>query len=77
MLPPLGRAALLLDMDGTLLDLAPTPDAVVVPEGLADTLLRLRGLLDGALAVVTGRPIAQVDALLREEAARKRQRGAA
>lgn len=63
-MPPLGRAALLLDMDGTLLDLAPTPDTVVVPSGLAETLRRLRDLLDGALAVVTGRPIAQVDALL-------------
>lgn len=62
-LPPLDRAALLLDMDGTLLDLAPTPDTVVVPPGLADTLRRLRDQLDGALAVVTGRPIAQVDAL--------------
>ena len=63
-LPPLGRAALLLDMDGTLLDLAPTPDTVVVPDGLADALARLRDRLGGALAVVTGRPIAQVDALL-------------
>lgn len=58
------RAALLLDMDGTLIELAATPDAVVVPPGLTDTLYRLRRQLDDALAVVTGRPIAQVDALL-------------
>ncbi|MBV9537535.1 MAG: trehalose-phosphatase [Acidisphaera sp.] len=58
------RAALLLDFDGTLVDLAPTPDAVTVPPGLPDTLLALRGLLDDAVAIVTGRPIAQVDALL-------------
>ena len=33
-LPALNRCALLFDIDGTLLDLAPTPDAVVVPKGL-------------------------------------------
>ena len=58
------RAALLLDCDGTLLDLAPTPSEVVVPPGLPDTLRAIRRLLDGALAVVTGRPVAQIDALL-------------
>lgn len=63
-LPPVSRLALLLDLDGTLLDLAPTPDSVVVPPGLADSLLRLRARLDDALAVVTGRPIVQIDALL-------------
>lgn len=61
-LPP--RAALLLDLDGTLLDIAPTPDAVRVPPGLADALIRLRTALDEALAIVTGRPPEQVDALL-------------
>ncbi len=63
-LPPPGRAALLLDLDGTLLDLAPTPESVVVPPGLVSTLNALRDRLDGALAIVTGRPIAQIDALL-------------
>ncbi|MGI4941367.1 MAG: trehalose-phosphatase [Janthinobacterium lividum] len=63
-LPPPGSTALLLDMDGTLLDIAPTPDAVRVPDGLADTLQRLRSHLGGALAIVTGRPIEQIDALL-------------
>jgi trehalose 6-phosphate phosphatase len=60
----LSRAALLLDLDGTLLDIAPTPDSVVVPEGLLDALRRLVSRLDGALAVISGRPVAQVDALL-------------
>jgi trehalose 6-phosphate phosphatase len=54
----------MLDLDGTLLDIAPTPDSVVVPDGLLDALRRLVARLDGALAVVSGRPVAQVDALL-------------
>ena len=58
------RAALLLDLDGTLIDIAPTPDSVVVPPGLPKSLLRLRENLNDALAIVTGRPIAQVEALL-------------
>jgi trehalose 6-phosphate phosphatase len=65
-LPPLNRAALLLDLDGTLLDLAPRPDAVVVPAGLPDTLHALRRLLGDAVAVVTGRSVEFVDALLGE-----------
>ena len=63
-LPPLGRSALLLDLDGTLLDIAPTPDSVVVPSALLDALRGLVMRLDGALAVISGRPVAQVDALL-------------
>ena len=63
-LPPFSETALLLDLDGTLLDLAPTPDAVVVPEGLTAVLRTLRVQLEGALAVVTGRLIETVDALL-------------
>ena len=61
-LPP--NAALLLDLDGTLIDIAPTPDSVVVPKDLPATLMALRQRLGDALAIVTGRPIAQVDALL-------------
>ena len=57
--------ALLLDLDGTLIDFAATPDAVAVPPDLPKALKTLRDRLGGALAIVTGRPIAQVDALLR------------
>ena len=63
-LPPPNRAAFLLDLDGTLLDIAPTPDAVVVAAGLLDDLRALRALCGDALAVVTGRPLVDVDALL-------------
>jgi trehalose 6-phosphate phosphatase len=62
-LPPFDRAALLLDLDGTLLDIAPTPDAVVVPPGLVDTLDCLRGRLGGAIAIVTGRTADFIDRL--------------
>jgi trehalose 6-phosphate phosphatase len=63
-LPDFDSSALLLDLDGTLLDLAATPDAVVVPPRLVADLRTLRTRLQDALAVVTGRPGAQVDALL-------------
>jgi trehalose 6-phosphate phosphatase len=55
---------LLLDLDGTLLDIAPRPDAVVVPPGLTEVLRRVRRLLADALGVITGRPIETVVSLL-------------
>jgi trehalose 6-phosphate phosphatase len=58
------HAALLLDMDGTLIDIAPTPEAVVVPPALPPVLRALRTKLGGALAIVSGRPVEQVEALL-------------
>ncbi len=58
------RMALLLDLDGTLIDFAPTPDAVVVPPGLPPALSALHRRLGGALAIVTGRPVDQIDRLL-------------
>ena len=63
-LPEFNRTALLLDVDGTLIDIAPRPDLVVVPPGLVRTLHSLRNALDGALAVISGRPVEQVDLLL-------------
>ena len=53
--------ALFLDIDGTLLDLAETPDGIHVPPGLADDLRRLSDRMDGALALVTGRRIPWAD----------------
>jgi len=58
------RAALLLDMDGTLVDIAPTPASVVVDPALPGVLRALRAQLDDALAVVTGRQLDIVETLL-------------
>jgi trehalose 6-phosphate phosphatase len=55
--------ALFLDVDGTLLDIAATPDAVVVPRDLPSLLSALEGALGGALALVSGRPVAALDRL--------------
>ena len=56
--------ALFLDFDGTLVDLAERPEDVVVPPALVDTLRELHTYLGGALAVISGRPIEQVDEFL-------------
>ena len=55
--------ALFLDVDGTLLDLAETPGAVVVPRDLPPSLSRVSQALGGALALVSGRAIADIDHL--------------
>jgi trehalose 6-phosphate phosphatase len=54
---------LFLDVDGTLLDIAPTPDAVDVDARLLELLPRLERACGGAIALITGRSIAAVDAL--------------
>jgi trehalose 6-phosphate phosphatase len=56
--------ALFLDMDGTLLDMAPTPESVRVPSGLTALLQALSEGLGGALAILTGRQIVEADRLL-------------
>jgi trehalose 6-phosphate phosphatase len=57
--------ALFLDVDGTLLDIAPVPEAVKVPEGLGAALSTLYDRLGGALAIVSGRSIRQIDQLFK------------
>jgi trehalose 6-phosphate phosphatase len=53
--------ALFLDFDGTLVEIAERPESVVVDQGLPGTLTRLQDRLGGALAIVSGRPIAFLD----------------
>jgi trehalose 6-phosphate phosphatase len=53
--------ALLLDFDGTLVEIAPTPDAVHVSDDLRASLICLLEKTGGALALVSGRPIADLD----------------
>ena len=59
--------ALFLDFDGTLVDIAEHPDAVVVVPGLVAALARLREHLGGALALISGRPIETLDRFLAPE----------
>jgi trehalose 6-phosphate phosphatase len=60
--PPLsGGAALFLDFDGTLVELAEAPDAIRVPGELEALLARLVERLGGRLAIVTGRSLADLD----------------
>lgn len=65
--PPLSNDwALFLDIDGCLLDFAERPEDVIVPPGLRQDIARLRIALGGALALVSGRSLAQIDALFPE-----------
>src|SRR5437588_12749040 len=61
LVPHLSETAVLLDIDGTLLDFAPTPREVWVPPGLAKTLHRLHRRTNGALALVSGRSLNDID----------------
>jgi trehalose 6-phosphate phosphatase len=62
--PPLDPlSALFLDVDGTLLEIAPRPELVQVPEGLPTLIIRLSAAREGALALISGRPLAQLDQL--------------
>jgi trehalose 6-phosphate phosphatase len=56
--------ALLLDVDGTLIDIKPSPNEVHVSDELRDLLARLARQTGGALALVSGRPIVDLDRLL-------------
>src|SRR6201990_1333048 len=67
LIPHLGECALLLDIDGALLDFAPTPREVWVPPGLSKTLNRLLERTDGALALVSGRSLNDIDLIFAPE----------
>lgn len=59
----LAKTALLLDIDGTILEIAATPDLVHVPEGLGGTLQELCRRTDGAFALISGRSLHAIDEL--------------
>ena len=61
LIPHLSQTAILLDIDGTLLDLMPTPREVWVPPGLSKTLNHLMLRTNGALALVSGRSLNDID----------------
>lgn len=61
LVPHLSETAILLDIDGTLLELMPTPREVWVPPGLSRTLNRLVECTSGALALVSGRSLNDID----------------
>jgi trehalose 6-phosphate phosphatase len=57
----LRECAILLDIDGTILDIAPAPQEVWVPPTLRHTLGRLQELTGGAVALVSGRKLSDID----------------
>src|SRR5204862_3610963 len=57
------QCALFLDIDGTLLDLAATPDRVRVDSHITELLPELADQLCGAVGLITGRAIADADSL--------------
>jgi trehalose 6-phosphate phosphatase len=59
----IGNTALFLDIDGTLLDMARTPDRVKVPHDLLRALQSLSQELSGAFAFVSGRSLESIDRL--------------
>ncbi|MBR1198710.1 trehalose-phosphatase [Bradyrhizobium sp. AUGA SZCCT0240] len=67
LVPHLSETAILLDIDGTLLELMPTPREVWVPPGLSKTLNRLLARTNGALALVSGRSLNDIDLIFAPE----------
>jgi trehalose 6-phosphate phosphatase len=61
--PDIGRTAFFLDIDGTLLDIAATPHSVDVPQALIEDLDQLYRRSNGALALVSGRTLEDIDRL--------------
>ena len=60
----LSNCALFLDLDGTLIDIAPTPEVVSIPPELVPLLARVSSGLQGALAIISGRSISDINRFL-------------
>ena len=58
------NCAVFLDLDGTLIDIASTPDLVQIPPDLVPLLAQVSAGLKGALAIVTGRSVAEINRFL-------------
>ncbi|MDR4308722.1 trehalose-phosphatase [Chelatococcus sambhunathii] len=58
------RLAFFLDLDGTVLDIAPTPEGVSIPHSTVEAISRISDRLGGALAVISGRSLADIDKIL-------------
>ena len=56
--------AVFLDLDGTLIEIASAPDKVTVPPDVVATVGDLQTALHGAVAIVSGRPLAELDRLM-------------
>ncbi|MBX7495452.1 trehalose-phosphatase [Qipengyuania sp. 6B39] len=56
-----GPVALFVDFDGTLVEIAPDPDAIRVPRTLAANIVGLRDRLGGRLAIVSGRALRDLE----------------
>ncbi|MEM7695068.1 MAG: trehalose-phosphatase [Pseudomonadota bacterium] len=66
MTPPVpAKPALFLDFDGTLVDIVDRPDGVTVAAAVPKIIEGLLARLDGAVAVVTGRKVSEVDSFLK------------
>ena len=63
-MPDPGRTALFLDFDGTLVEIAPRPDAVTLDPGMANVLDDLHSLTNGRIAIVSGRSLGQLERIM-------------
>src|ERR1700709_991263 len=61
---PLATTAFFFDFDGTLVELAPTPDGVTVQPAVPAILSALRRATNGAVAIVPGRGLDNIDSFL-------------
>jgi trehalose 6-phosphate phosphatase len=59
------QSALFLDFDGTLVDIAATPQLIVVPEDLPQLIEELQQVFEGRLCIVSGRPLNDIHRYLK------------